>query len=200
MAKQTKAQRRAAGRKAAQTRARNKLLGEIRAESSHNVELPDDARTTEQDVSQSMGFEVPSAEAEWSRPSELDAPKPRTGYTQRWIRIKLGTEDDSRNSMRKFREGWLPRQLDTVPEGYAPPTFSHSRLGNVIGVEDLILCEMPILKAQQRNAHYEAKKNRMIEGIENDLRNVAKGGPRIHSESKTQVTMRRRVVPSDPAE
>ena len=196
---QTKAQRRAAGKKAAKTRARNKLLGEMKAESSHDVELPEDSRTTEQNVAQQMGFEVPSAEAEWSRPSELEAPKPRTGYTQRWVRIRLGTEDDARNSMRKFREGWLPRQLDTVPVGYAPPTFSHSRLGNVIGVEDLILCEMPIQKAKQRNAHYEAKKNRMIEGIENDLRNVSHGGPRIAQTNKTQVTKRRRVVPSDPA-
>lgn len=200
MAKQTKAQRRAAGKKAAQTRARNKLLGEITAESSHEVERPEDSRTTEQSVAQSMGFEVPTAEAEWTRPSELEAPEPRPGYTQRWVRIKLGTEDDARNSMRKFREGWLPRPLDSCPEGYVPPTFLHSRLGNVIGVEDLILCEMPIKKALQRNAHYEAKKNRMIEGIENDLRNVARGGPRIASSNKTQVTKRRRTVPSDPAE
>ena len=196
----TKAARRAAGKKAAKTRAKNKLLNEISAESSHVVDLPEDNRTAEQDVADSMGFEIPSAEAEWTRPSELEAPEPRTGFTQRWVRIKLGNEDDARNSMRKFREGWLPRQLDTVPKGYAPPTFSHSRLGNVIGVEDLILCEMPIKKALQRNAFYKAKQDRMIEGIENDLRNVARGGPRIHSDSKTQVTKRRLRVPTDPAD
>lgn len=196
----TKADRRAAGKKAAKTRAKNKLLKEIKAESSHNVELPDDQRTAEQDVADAMGFEVPSAEAEWNRPSELEAPEPRPGFTQRWVRVRLGNEEDARNSMRKFREGWLPRQLDTVPEGYAPPTFSHSRLGNVIGVEDLILCEMPINKAIQRNAYYQAKRDRMIEGIENDLRNVARGGPRIAATHKTQVTKRRLRVPSDPAE
>lgn len=195
----TKAQRRQAGKKAARTRAKNKLLGEM-AESSHDVELPEDSRSAEQEIAQSMGFEVPSAESEWSRPSELEAPEPRPGMTQRWIRVRLGNEEDARNSMRKFREGWMPRQLDTVPEGYAPPTFSHSRLGNVIGVEDLILCEMPIKKAEQRNAHYRAKRDRMIEGIENDLRNVARGGPRIHNSQKTQVTKRRLRVPADPSE
>ncbi len=197
---QTKAQRRVAGKKAYQTRLRNKakLLGE-QSESSHDVETPDEGRTTEQDVAAQMGFDVPSAEADWSRPSELDAPKPRAGFTQRWVRVKLGTEEDARNSMRKFREGWLPRQLDTVPDGYSPPTFAHSRLGNVIGVEDLILCEMPIKKAMQRNAFYRAKRDRMIEGIENDLRNVARGGPRIARTAKTQVTMRRLRVPKDPA-
>jgi len=197
---QTKAQRRAAGKKAYQTRLRNKakLLGE-KSESSHVVETPDEERTTEQSVASQMGFDVPAAEADWSRPSELEAPKPRAGFTQRWIRVKLGNEEDARNSMRKFREGWLPRQLDTVPDGYSPPTFSHSRMGNVIGVEDLILCEMPIKKALQRNAYYRAKRDRMIEGIENDLRNVSRGGPRIARTAKTQVTMRRLRVPKDPA-
>ena len=196
----TKAERRAAGKRAAKTRMRNEILSEMAKETSNEVELPEDLRTSEQDVTDAMGFEVPSSGDEWSRPSELDAPEPRDGYTQRWIRVRLGNEDDARNSMRKFREGWLPRQLDTVPEGYAPPTFSHSRLGNVIGVEDLILCEMPVRKAMQRNAHYRAKRDRMIEGIENDLRNVARGGPRIAQSSKTLVTKRRLRVPTDPAE
>lgn len=198
---QTKAQRRAAGKKAwntRQTRAKAKLLDE-KSESSHVVETPDEERTTEQNVAGQMGFDVPSAEADWSRPSELEAPKPRAGFTQRWIRVRLGNDEDARNSMRKFREGWLPRQLDTVPDGYSPPTFFHSRMGNVIGVEDLILCEMPIKKALQRNAYYKAKRDRMIEGIENDLRNVSRGGPRIARTAKTQVTMRRLRVPKDPA-
>ena len=196
----TKTERRAAGRRAAKTRMKNEILAEMAAETTNKVDLPEDERTTEQAVAQSMGFEVPASDDDWSRPSELEAPEARDGYTQRWVRIRLGSEDDVRNSMRKFREGWLPRQLDTVPAGYAPPTFSHSRLGNVIGVEDLILCEMPIRKAIQRNAHYRAKRDRMIEGIENDLRNVSQRGPRIAQSAKTQVTMRRKVVPTDPAE
>ena len=194
----TKAQRKAAGKKAWATRQANKakLLGE-EASSSHEVELPEDERTTEQNVAQSMGFEIPTAESDWSRPSELEAPKPRAGYTQRWIRVRLGNDEDARNAMRKFREGWLPRALDSVPEGYSPPTFLHARLGNVIGVEDLILCEMPVRKARQRNAYYKAKLSRMIEGIENDLRNVSAGGPRITRTQRTQVTKRRLKI-ADP--
>jgi len=102
--------------------------------------------------------------------------------------------------MKKFREGWLPRSLETVPIGYVPPTFLHSKLGDVIGVDDLILCEMPKKKAAQRNAYYRAKTARMIEGIENDLQKVSAGGPRISSEHKTTVTKRRLRVPADPAE
>lgn len=201
MAAMTKKQRTAAGKKAwktRQARARDRLLGE-QTQSSHDVELPEDARTTEQSVADAMGFEIPTAETDWSRPSELEAPKSRAGYTQRWIRVRLGNEEDSRNAMRKFREGWLPRALDTVPEGYSPPTFLHARLGNVIGVEDLILCEMPLKKARQRNAFYKERLDRMMEGIENDLRNVSAGGPRIHRTAKTQVTKRRLRLP-DPGE
>jgi len=201
MTAMTKTQRKAAGKKAWETRqrrARDRLLGE-QAQSSHDVELPEDERTTEQNVSDAMGFEIPTAETDWSRPSELEAPKPRAGYTQRWIRVRLGNEEDSRNAMRKFREGWLPRALDSVPEGYSPPTFLHARLGNVIGVEDLILCEMPLRKARQRNAFYKERLDRMMEGIENDLRNVSAGGPRIHRTAKTQVTKRRLRLP-DPGE
>ena len=128
------------------------------------------------------------------------APDPRPGFTQRWIRIRLGTDDDARNSMRKFREGWLPRQVETVPLGFAPPTFSHARLGEVIGVEDLILCEIPVKKAMQRNAYYTNKRDRMIEGIENDLRNVSRGGPRIAQNHKSHTTKRRLRVPNDPSE
>jgi hypothetical protein len=198
----TKAQRRQAGKKGAATRQRNQIIKELggQAESPHEVETPDEQRTSEQDVSEAMGFEVPAADAEWTRPSELEAPEPRPGYTQRWVRVRLGNEEDARNSMRKIREGWLPRSLDSCPEGYAPPTFLHSRLGNVIGVEDLILCEMPIKKAAQRNAHFMAKRDRMLEGIENDLRNVSRGGPRIAATTKTQVTKRRLRVPTDPTE
>jgi hypothetical protein len=198
----TKAQRRAAGKKGARTRkenARLKALAE-KQEDPHSVETPDEQRTSEQDVFDAYGIDRDAHDSPWERPSELQAPKPRPGFTQRWIRIRVGNDDDVKNSMRKFREGWIPRGLDTVPEGYAPPTFLHSRLGNVIGVEDLILCEMPVTKAAQRNAFYNAKKDRMIEGIENDLRNVSQRGPRIAKSHKTHVTKRRLRVPTDPAD
>ena len=194
----TKAQRRAAGKKAARTRALNEAKKDKQA-GPHEVDHAD-SRTTEQDALQSYGIDRSAHDDPWSIPAELDAPKPRDGFTQRWIRIKLGNNDDAKNSMRKFREGWLPRGVDTVPLGYAPPTFSHSQLGNVIGVEDLILCEMPIKKAKQRNAYYQSKIDRMIEGVQNDLQSVAAGGPRISTEHQSRVTKRRRAVPQDPTD
>jgi len=196
----TKAQRRAAGKKAAQTRRANVLAATDKADDPHKVDQGQDSRTTEQDVLQSYGVSRSAHDEPWKLPTELDAPEPRDGFTQRWIRIKTSEGEDAKNSMKKFREGWLPRSLETCSAGYVPPTFLHSRLGDVIGVDDLILCEMPIKKAKQRNAYYDNKKNRMIEGIENDLQKVSAGGPRIASSSKTTVTKRRLRVPQDPAD
>ena len=202
----TKAERRAAGKRAARTRLKAEVRKEVLAEQKepaqdpHAVDHIEGSRTTEQDVVQAYNIDRSVHEEPWSVPAELDAPEPRDGFTQRWIRYRLGNTEDAKNSMKKFREGWLPRTLDSVPAGYAPPTFLHSQLGDVIGVDDLILCEMPISKAKQRNAYYKARSDRMIEGVENDLRNVSSGGPRIAQSNKSHVTKRRLRVPEDPAE
>ena len=200
---QTKAQRRAAGKKAAQTRRKNEARAAVAAEQApdpHAVDHGEQNRTTQADAMSAYGISRNAHDEPWKLPAELDAPEPRDGFTQRWIRIRTSTGDDAKNSIKKFREGWLPRGLETVPTGYAPPTFLHSQLGDVIGVDDLILCEMPIKKARQRNAYYQSKTDRMIEGIENDLQKVAAGGPRIASDRKSHVTKRRLRVPTDPTE
>ena len=201
---QTKAQRRAAGKKGYKTRLENEAKTSLSAEDKspdpHDVDHGQQGRTTEQDVMQSYGIDRSAHDEPWTLPKELDAPEPRAGFTQRWVRIRVGNSEDSKNSMKKFREGWLPRSVESVPVGYQPPTFLHPRLGDVIGVDDLILCEMPISKARQRNAYYENRKDRMLEGISSDLRKVAQGGPRIASSNKTEVTKRRLRVPVDPAE
>jgi hypothetical protein len=198
----TKAQRVAAGKKGAATRRANAAMAAAAKEHSPDPHEVDQGmnRTTEQDVMQSYGVARDAHDEPWKLPAELDAPKPRDGYTQRWVRIRVGNNEDSKNSMKKFREGWLPRSVETVPAGYAPPTFLHPRLGDVIGVDDLILCEMPIKKAMQRNAYYRSRADRMIQGISSDLRNVDRHGPRIDHSAKTQVTKRRLRVPTDPAE
>ena len=196
----TKAQRRQAGKKAAATRAANALAANDKAPDPHSVDTGQTGRSAEQQVALATGVDRSAHNEPWKQPTELEAPEPRDGYTQRWIRIRHGNTEDAKNSMKKFREGWLPRELQTVPAGYAPPTFLHSKLGELIGVDDLILCEMPIKKAMQRNAYYNDRKNRMIEGIENDLRNVSQGGPRIAHDHNTSVTKRRLRVPTDPAE
>ncbi len=82
-------------------------------------------------------------EVSWQPANTLDAPPPLPGYEQRWIRFQLGDKNDPRNWSRKMRERWAPRKLDTVPSQHMPPTLSHTALGEVVGVGDLILCHRP---------------------------------------------------------
>lgn len=157
-------------------------------------------RTSMQDALGAYGIDRDSMGDGWEKPNDLDAPEPRDGYTQRWVRIRLLNDEDAKNTIKMFRQGWLPRPLETVPAGYLPPTIQHAKLGGVIGVDDLILCEMPLKKAIQRNAYYQARQDRMVEGIENDIRKVDRHGPRIDMTNKTRVTKRRLRIPDDPAE
>lgn len=198
-----KTQRRAAGKKGVETRRRNaaeKAALADRGSDPHEVDQGVSSRTTEQDAMQSYGISRDAHDEPWKLPTDLDAPDARAGYTQRWIRVRVGNNEDAKNSMKKFREGWLPRSVETVPTGYAPPTFLHPRLGDVIGVDDLILCEMPIKKARQRNAYYRGRQDRMVQGISNDLRKIDSHGPRIDNTNKTRVTKHRLRVPEDPAD
>lgn len=82
------------------------------------------------------------------RPFIDDIPA-RPGMAQKWIRTLLNGQDDVRNITRMLQLGWKPRPLDSVPGGFSPPTLRHKQLGNVIGVGDLVLCEMPQARADR---------------------------------------------------
>lgn len=188
-----------AARKAAEER-RQRAVHE-----TTRLELSDDPHGVDEGNLQGAEHDVAEAQAvpreeqgSWSRPHDLDAPPPRDGFTQRWIRVRLGNDKDPKNSNRKFREGWRPRSIDSIPRGYSPPTMIHGTWGDVIGVEDLVLCEMPVKMARQRNKFYEDKRDRMLHGIDEDLHRVSRDGPRIDKSSSERVTMRRARVPSDP--
>ncbi len=131
---------------------------------------------------------------EWRPANTLEAPPPRAGMVQRWIRFTLSNEDDPKNWTRKTREGWVPRTLDTVAEGYSPPTIAHAKHGTLIGVGDLILCEMPRELHQSRKRYFREKWERQLAAIERrPLAEVEqRGGPRIRRTNKKDVTFGRR--------
>ena len=196
----TKADRIAAGKKGQKVLAKNRLIEKSKEDDPNEVERPEDARDSGVDALAAYGIDRDSHGDAWEKPSDLDAPPPREGYTQRWIRYQMGNDEDAKNTIKMFKQGWLPRPASTVDPKYLPPTVQHPRLGDVIGVDDLMLCEMPLKKAEQRNAYYRRRQDRMIEGIENDIRKVDRHGPRINMDQSTKVTARRLRIPDDPAE
>lgn len=127
---------------------------------------------------------------DWKRVGTLDAPPPRPGMTQKWVRTHVGLSADPKNISRKIREGWQPRLASTVPDGYSPPTIKSQQFGEVIGVEDLMLCERPASMTKQRNAYYRKKTARMTQAVEEDLHKVEVPGLPITVTARTRVQRR----------
>lgn len=125
---------------------------------------------------------------EWQDPSNLEAPPARPGYVQRWVRASFRTGEDPGNLMRARREGWRPRLVSSVGKDYAPATIHHKTLGEVIAVEGLILCEMPIKVARQRYKFYQNLLAAQNEAIQRDVHRDERPGMPIIAERRSTVT------------
>jgi len=128
---------------------------------------------------------------EWKRHSDLDAPPAREGYVNRFIRIRLGTVRDTARLRNAMREGWRPVKKSSVTDR-SLPAIHLENVGDVIGVEDLILCEMPKRVYLERKAYFKAKLKRQNDAIERQLKNVSRSdasgfGP-IQQQRSTSVT------------
>lgn len=109
---------------------------------------------------------VREREINWTEASSLEAPPPREGMEQRWVRFQLGGKNDPRNWTRRSRGRWVPRSLESVDAQFAPPTISHGQLGEIIGVGDLILCERPASIGQARRKHFRQKHQRQVQAAD----------------------------------
>ena len=123
----------------------------------------------------------------WSRPSSLEAPAARPGFVQRWIRVGSMGQDDPTNTARKLREGWKPRPAASVPPDYHAPTLSHGKWAGCIGVEGMLLCEMPQSMADKRNKHYQQKTESVTNAIESELQQQSQRGMPITQERSSKV-------------
>lgn len=134
----------------------------------------------------------------WAPPSALQAPPPRPGYVQRWIRAEQNGSPDTKNVSSKHREGWRPRDPATVPAGYFPPTLGHGSFEGYIGVEGMVLCEMPVKVHQQRQRYYRGKVSNQEQAISQDL--FKQTGGQVQTGSKSRVTRGRRPQPAAAAD
>lgn len=131
----------------------------------------------------------------WVRPASLEAPPPRKGMVQRWIRVGVRGKDDATNASRKFREGWQPRKADTVPTDFPLPRIESGRFAGCIGVEGSILCEMPVERNEQRNKYYADIRDRATQAINDQLENAsAQAGHGFGRISKVEKTTPAREV------
>lgn len=128
--------------------------------------------------------------------STLMAPPPRPGMEQRWIRVSIAGKNDPQNLARKMsgKQKWVPRSVETIPEGYSPPTISHASMGSVISVLDLILCERPREWGIARRKVIAAKSARQMDAASRKHIDHAEeaGGPGIRRQMHRSKTRGRR--------
>ncbi len=147
---------------------------------------------TDREMDDLYNTEADNEVTEWRRHSDLDGPPPRKGYVNRFIRIRLGTVKDTARLRNAIREGWRPVKASSVSD-HSLPTINLDQYGDIIGVEDLILCEMPKKVHAQRKKFYADKQRRQNQAIERQLKGVSRGdiagfGPIVPTHH-TQVTV-----------
>lgn len=111
--------------------------------------------------------------------NSLDAPKARPGMEQRWIRVMVGDKNDVRNWSRQQRYHWVPRQLETVPDSFNPPTQQVGGLGEVIMVGDLVLCERDARYGQSRKKFMAEQHRRQVKATKRHVKKVERDGHEI---------------------
>lgn len=116
---------------------------------------------------------------EWKPADALDAPPPMPGMEGRWVRFRIGNEEDHKNVSKMLRQGWVPRKIETVPKGYHPPTFKHAQLGDIIAVADLMYCERNREIGIAQKKYVRAKLARMMQAGNSRIRNVEREGHEI---------------------
>tara|TARA_R100000781_G_scaffold62467_1_gene39665 strand:+ start:1668 stop:2153 length:486 start_codon:yes stop_codon:yes gene_type:complete len=121
----------------------------------------------------------------WKPPSLLDAPDSRPGMVQRWIATSIQGKETPDNVYKRMREGWNPRPADTVKDKRYP-TINHGQWAGSIGVEGMILCEMPKDKFSQMKNYYKGKNEEQNESIPGELDAMARtGGIPIQQDRKS---------------
>lgn len=154
--------------------------------------------TIDQEVDDSRATDRDHDNLSWSRSSNLDAPPPRPGYVQQWVRYEIDGKTDGPNLAKKLGpERWRPRRKETVPGGYSPATTSHAQLGDIIAAAGMVLCERPISVQQQRDAYYARVQQDQIDGINKNLFKEQNSAMPISKSHKTTVEGVKRKVDSD---
>ena len=120
------------------------------------------------EVRKDIRAEEARQETAWKPPSLLDAPEPRQGMVQRWIATSIQGKDTPDNVYKRMRAGWEPRSADTVKDKRYP-TINHGQWAGCIGVEGMLLCEMPLEKHKAMKDYYSTKNAEQNESISHDL-------------------------------
>ena len=121
----------------------------------------------------------------WTPPALLDAPEARPGMVQRWVSTTIQGKETPDNVYKRMREGWEPRKSSTVKDQKFP-TINHGQWAGCIGIEGMLLCEMPKDKHQSMKAYYKGRSNDQNEALTGELDSLGrKTGTQFFQERKS---------------
>ena len=124
----------------------------------------------------------------WKPPSLLDAPEARPGYVQRWVATSIQGKESPDNVYKRMREGWEPRPAESV-KSKLYPIINHCQWAASIGIEGMLLCEMPEEIALQKQDYYSGKNEEQNESIAGDLDALGRrSGQPIYQERKSETS------------
>jgi hypothetical protein len=126
--------------------------------------------------------------SQWRPSNLLEAPEARPGFSQRWIATMVLGQETPTNVAKRLREGWQPRDPKTVKDLQHFPTIEHGRFTGHIGIEGMVLCEMPTEMVDQRNAYYAKMTDNLMHSVENDMNRAETPGQPIQRTFKSSVT------------
>ena len=126
--------------------------------------------------------------SQWRPSNLLEAPAPRPGYKQRWIATMVLGQETPTNVAKRLREGWQPRDPKTVKNAGHYPTIEHGKFAGYIGIEGMLLCEMPEEMVNERNLYYARMTENLMRSVEQDIHKVEQPGNPIQKSFKTDVT------------
>ena len=126
--------------------------------------------------------------SKWRPSNLLEAPEPRPGYAQRWVATMVLGQETPTNVAKRLREGWAPRDVKTIKDGQHFPTIEHGKFAGHIGIEGMVLCEMPQEMLDQRNDYDAQMTENLMRSVENDMNKVESPGQPIQRTFKTTVS------------
>ena len=124
----------------------------------------------------------------WRPSNLLEAPEARPGMAQRWVATMVLGQETPTNVAKRLREGWVPRDPKTVKEIQHFPTIEHGRFAGHIGIEGMVLCEMPKEMVKQRNEYYANMTDNLMRSVENDMNRAETPGQPIQRTFKSTVS------------
>ena len=138
-----------------------------------------------EDLRVSVRDEESRPQTNWTPPALLDAPEARPGFVQRWVSTTIQGKETPDNVYKRMREGWEPRKSSTVKDQKFP-TINHGQWAGCIGIEGMLLCEMPQEKHQAMKDYYRGKSRDQNEALTGELDSLGrKTGTQFFQERKS---------------